>query len=181
MEYTISEVMPGQVVVEFADGSLAAVAVDPTFTTDDIDDAVSYYDPEFQPDPATLINHQVHAGEVRHSVRKAPEPFVAPAEEEVPDVPTGDEAVDYPSKLTLEDLARAQYYASQGDTRLLDAVYSYMEQVDEISPAGEHVEAFVNYIQNVTTTALDKKAASVAEAAEAEDIFDLAVEELENG
>ena len=51
MRYTIKEVMPTQILVEFEDKSKAIVYVGPEASPEDIDDAVSYYDPDFLPDP----------------------------------------------------------------------------------------------------------------------------------
>lgn len=83
MRYTIKEVMPTQILVEFEDKSKAIVYVGPEASPEDIDDAVSYYDPDFLPDPETLINKNISVGEERESTRKknSKEPGIVAREE----------------------------------------------------------------------------------------------------
>jgi len=82
MKYTIKEIMPAQIKVQFEDMSVAIVPVSPDFTPEDIDDAVSYYDKDFQLDPETLINKNISLEELRISTRK---PIVE--RNSVPDIP----------------------------------------------------------------------------------------------
>jgi len=70
MKYIIKEVLPGQIRVEFEDNSWAMVPIGENFSLEDVDDAVSYYDPEFIPDPQTLINSNVSVDLERQSTRK---------------------------------------------------------------------------------------------------------------
>ena len=74
--------MPTQIAVKFEDGSKAVLYVSPEASPEDIDDAVSYYDPDFRPDPETLINKNISVGEERVSTRKEEQKLV----EELPDV-----------------------------------------------------------------------------------------------
>jgi len=180
MEYTITEVLPGQIVVEFADGSLAAVAIDPTFTVDDIDDAVSYYDPEFAPDPATLINNNVEVGQVRASIRKEPEGVEAPPETETEPESLLD--VVYPTEFSTGDILRAQYFASHGDNRMLDALYSAIEETSEIDLSNEEaVQTYLSYFEGIRQSIITQKENQNAAIEESDDIFNLALEELANG
>lgn len=68
MKYTIQEVLPAQIKVEFEDGSWALVPVSPDATKEQIDTAVSQYDPDFLPKPEDLINNNAIVGEIRTSV-----------------------------------------------------------------------------------------------------------------
>jgi len=69
MQYTIQEVLPGQIRVEFEDGSWAIVPILPNSTTEEIDNAVSKYDPDFLPDPETLKNRNIEVGQTRSSAQ----------------------------------------------------------------------------------------------------------------
>jgi len=90
MKYTIKEVMPSQIKVEFENKSKAIVYVSPDASPEDVDDAVSYFDPDYFPDPETLINKNVFVGEERISTRKenTPSEIVEYDKhpEEIPDV-----------------------------------------------------------------------------------------------
>ena len=67
MQYTIQEVLPGQIRVEFEDESWAMVPIHPQATAEEIDNAVSKYDKDFLPDPETLRNPNITVGEQRTS------------------------------------------------------------------------------------------------------------------
>jgi len=67
MKYTIQEVLPGQIRVEFEDESWAMVPIHPQATAEEIDNAVSKYDKDFLPDPETLKNPNITVGEQRTS------------------------------------------------------------------------------------------------------------------
>jgi len=67
MQYTIQEVLPGQIRVEFEDESWAMVPIHPQATAEEIDNAVSRYDKDFLPDPETLRNPNITVGEQRTS------------------------------------------------------------------------------------------------------------------
>lgn len=69
MKYTIQEVLPGQIRVEFEDESWAMVPIHPQATADEVDNAVSKYDKDFIPDPETLKNPNITAGETRTSAQ----------------------------------------------------------------------------------------------------------------
>lgn len=69
MQYTIQEVLPGQIRVEYEDGSWAMVPIFANATAEEIDNAVSKYDPDFLPDPETLKNKNIEVGETRSSAQ----------------------------------------------------------------------------------------------------------------
>ena len=65
--------MPAQIEVEFENQQRAMVFINPDATPEEIDDAVSRYDSDFQPDPETLINKNISVGEERVSKQKIEE------------------------------------------------------------------------------------------------------------
>lgn len=73
MKYTIKNILPAQIEVEFENQQRAMVFVNPDATPEEIDDAVSRYDADFQPDPETLINKNISVGEERVSKQKIEE------------------------------------------------------------------------------------------------------------
>lgn len=67
MKYTIKEIHPTQLKVEFEDESWAMVVIAPDATLEEIDNAVAQFDPDFRPKPEDLINTNVSIGEERTS------------------------------------------------------------------------------------------------------------------
>jgi len=140
MKYTIKEVLPGQIRVEFEDKSWAVVPIHPHATAEEVDDAVSKYDKDFLPDPETLINSNISVGEERNStVLSIPETFsqTGPViENGIPQESLGSEQtpVTTPNRIEfglanpLDILVAAQYYSENGDNRLKDALYIKFQQ-----------------------------------------------------
>ena len=165
MIYTITAVLPAQITVIYADGSVANVPIDPDFTLDEIDDAVSQYDPDFLPDPATLINPLVSVGQTGES---------DPLPVGVGSTPAVEGFTDQdPLSGTITYLA--DYFTRvQGDTSVRDALDQYVFNIvglgSTVSPVG-----FVSHIQE---TEADLIAAGVQSLATAAEIFNLALEEL---
>ena len=87
MKYTITKFLPAQIEVKFENDRKALVFVQPDASPEDIDDAVSRYDPDFQPDPETLINRNVSVGEERVSKQKVEEVVEVEEQEEEEFVP----------------------------------------------------------------------------------------------
>jgi hypothetical protein len=73
MKYTIKEILPGQIRVEYEDNSWAIVPIPPNSTMEEIDHAVSQYDPDFLPSVAELINSNISIGLERISTPKIEE------------------------------------------------------------------------------------------------------------
>ena len=73
MKYKIKKILPAQIEVEFENQRRAMVFINPDATPEEIDDAVSRYDSDFQPDPETLINRNISVGEERVSKQKIEE------------------------------------------------------------------------------------------------------------
>lgn len=70
MKYTIKEILPGQIRVEYEDNSWAIVPIPANSTMEEIDHAVSQYDPDFLPSVAELINSNIAIGLERTSIQK---------------------------------------------------------------------------------------------------------------
>lgn len=132
MKYEIKEVLPAQLKVEFEDGSWALVPISPEATLEEIDHAVSQYDPDFLPDPQTLINPNVSVGEQRESKTLETTQEISQTENFIPveynDLQTVVSAIN-PINLTLSN-----YFESQGDTRIKEAletkVVEYLEKTN---------------------------------------------------
>ena len=165
MIYTITAVLPAQITVIYSDGSVANVPIDADFTQAEIDDAVSQYDPEFLPDPATLINPLVSVGQTSAS---DPLPVGVGSTAEVEGFIDQD-----PLSGTITYLA--DYFTRvQGNTTVRDALDAYVFNVvglgTTLSPVG-----FVSHIEQKQTEQL---AAGVQSLAFADEIFNLALDEL---
>jgi len=171
MKYTVREIHAGQIEVEFEDGSRAMVPIHPQATADQIDNAVSKYDRDFQPDPETLKNKNIAIGEERASAEIPINDLLDETKISPPNTTTtiNDGSSDYVVK-TLPDadmyaigtfaptvatakvdfglahnvdvLATAQYLAENGDSRLKDALYLKVEKY--ISDEKFSLDEFIN-------------------------------------
>ena len=180
MDYIIQEVMVGQIVVEFVDGTRAVVGISTTDTPEQIDHLVSFYDPEFIPPAETTINTFVSVGEER---------CACPMDMETPELDVVEPEVDEStepvvSTFTIESPINdsmlfyyAQKFAAAGDTR-------GSEKLDELMDLyhGELSMETLLFLLDQKTQAVTANQEAVAQAAvEGDDIFNLALEELENG
>ena len=128
MKYKILEIMPGQIRVEYEDNSWALVPIRPNASLEDIDDAVSQYDPDFLTRQEKVINQDIYIGEERTSAKKiiqsslpvvgiSTTPSIAP-------VPV----LSYGQSNPINVVVIAEYYASKGDTRIKDALMKNVEK-----------------------------------------------------
>ena len=174
MEYTVTAVQPGQITVEFADKSRAIVSVLKEHTAEEIDHLVSFYDPDFMPDPETVTNTSVSCGEKRCSCKADHKVTTLQiVEDETPDEPKKEVDLLPPNPTPLLDSAYlafgAFYYASKGDSSVLDELVAACERFyGSIAK-----EDFLNGI-----TMLEEQNAAIEFSAE--DVFNQAMEELEN-
>lgn len=143
MNYTILEILPGQIKVEYEDKSWALVPISPNSSLEDIDDAVSQYDPDFLRPAESVINQEISVGQQRTSVRRTQQEVPAkdedlPAEiqkireelaSQIPDPsPTTTNFNPVMPSIRLgryqtgDIMAIAEYYAINGDTRLKDKI-----------------------------------------------------------
>jgi hypothetical protein len=141
MKYTIKEVLPGQIRVEFEDETWAIVPIHPHATAEEVDDAVSKYDRDFLPDPETLLNVNISLGEERtskalpisesktnlNSIVSTSNTSSTDPELQQDPLPTPNR-IDFGVASPLDVLVAAQYYAENGDTRLKDALYIKLQQ-----------------------------------------------------
>jgi hypothetical protein len=105
MKYTILEIMPGQLRVEYEDKSWAYIPIPPNASLDDIDDAASRFDPEFLPKPEDITPSNIFVGEIRESKRI----------ENISFQPSQTNSVDTFSNLNI---LLSKYFSQNGDNRL---------------------------------------------------------------
>lgn len=120
MKYKIIEVLPAQIKVEFEDNSWALVTISPEATPEQIDHAVAQYDPDFLPKPESLINKNIDVGVERISNPAIESKQLEPPKEEKPDQLL-------PIKANFGIFEIAEYFASNGDNRLKDAINNRIE------------------------------------------------------
>lgn len=159
MNYTILEILPGQIKVEYEDKSWALVPIDAGSSLEDIDDAVSKYDPDFLRPAESVINQEISVGQQRTSVRRTQQEVSAKDEDLPAEIQTELQKIREglstdipdPSPVTTnfnpvmpsirlgryqsgDILAIAEYYAINGDTRLKDKIMEitskYIEQFE---------------------------------------------------
>lgn len=113
MKYTIIEMSPTRIKVEFENNSWAYVPVLPSYSAEDIDHQVSNYDPDFIPNPQIVVNSNVSVGEERTSVRK--QSF----------------KINYTSTDNELIILLANYFSERGDNRLKELVDQKLEDYIE--------------------------------------------------
>lgn len=143
MNYTIQEILAGQIRVDFEDGSWALVPIKEDATLEEIDDAVSAYDPDFLPDPETLKNKKISIGETRTSVKSTSSTSSSTSspvgvgththfideslvEDFTPNIVK--DRVDFGLQNGIDVLALANYYSERGDNRIKDALTLKIEK-----------------------------------------------------
>ena len=116
MRYTILEITPGNIKVRYEDNSWANVPIAPNASLEDIDDAVSQYDPDFLRPAESVVNPEISVGEERTSAKKlAPESSPTPFTPSMP-------LISFGMHSGGDVMALAEYYASQGDNTLKEYV-----------------------------------------------------------
>ena len=182
MDYIIQQVMVGQILVRFDDGSRAMVPIQPTDTPEEIDHAVSFYDPDFAEDNQEEVNPFVSIGERRFSNRlddengeEVSDPNL-PKEEDVENDPVKDAVRLIP----LDDammLYYAQKYSAQGDDRISNALDNLMDTYYvDIEP--ETILGFIERKTTEVTNMQEQMALDLQAIGSGEDIFELALQEL---
>jgi len=115
MKYTITEILPAQIKVDFEDNSWAYIPISPEATPEEIDSAVANYDPTFLPDPQTLINTNISVGEIRESKKIEIDSF-----EPNTYVP--------PDPFTGLNILLADYFIEKGDIRVKEVIHQKLEE-----------------------------------------------------
>ena len=134
MKYTIQEILPGQIRVEFEDNSWAIVPIPPNSSLEEIDNAVSQYDPDFLPSVAESINPDISVGVERTSVQKVEEQKVEePKREKSPpsDLSSKQSFLQNLLKLSLQNYLIAEHFASLGDNRLKELIAEKIKKLVE--------------------------------------------------
>ena len=157
MDYTIQQILPSQIVVQFEDGNRTVVAISSTATPEEVDHFVSFHDPDFYPDPETLVNYNITVGETRTSSR---------INEENP--PSNVEEIPSPRTISpLEDaylIFGAQYLAAQGDSSVLDQIledlgeFSSSDLISRLNKIRENNEEVEAAAEEILQIALDELA-----------------------
>jgi hypothetical protein len=147
MKYIIQEILPGQIRVEFEDNSWAIVPIPPNSSLEEIDNAVSQYDPDFLPSAAELINSNIVVGLERTSVQKIEEQTETVETPSLPDSVPNQSIIEDFSKISLQEYLIAEYFAGLGDNRLKQILVEKIKKLTELSDFS--VE---DMIFNLTTT-----------------------------
>ena len=128
MKYTIKEILPGQIRVEYEDNSWAIVPIPANSTMEEIDHAVSQYDPDFLPSVAELINSNISIGLERTSIQKIEQQ----AEPTPPPTPDPNQIIvqDF-FKVSLQDYLIAEYFTNLGDSRLKEEITKKIKEFVE--------------------------------------------------
>ena len=164
MLYTVTQVLPGQIAVQFTDGTQAIVSIGSDFSQQQIDDAVSYFDPDFLPDPATLINPLVSVGQTSMSDRIA----VGVGSTVIFTLP----ALEFGGLLSGELVFAAEYFVRNGITSVRDALDNYFVTILGDNGNPPDYTGFTSYVNDKTAEALS------AQGVEMEEIFTIAMDEL---
>lgn len=120
MKYTIQEILPGQIRVEYENNSWAIVPIPANSTMEEIDNAVAQYDPDFLPSITESINPNIAIGLERTSTQKEEEPQVE-LESPLPTPPIPQYEVDF-NNITFKHILIADYFSNVGDNRLKEAI-----------------------------------------------------------
>lgn len=125
MKYTIRELLPAQIKVEFENSSWAIVPISPQATAEEIDHIVSQYDPDFLPKPEDLINPNIKVGDERISKQNdASAANVNPVAQNTQiSIPEPIQSIN--TQFGIAEIA--EYFTSKGDNRLKDALYRKIE------------------------------------------------------
>lgn len=125
MKYTILEILPGQIRVEFEDNSWAIVPIVPNATLDQIDNAVSKYDPDFLLKPESIINPDISIGDQRESKKiDTNQPIV---DQSIKKNNTPDYTL-FSKILSPLTIVLSEYFYRNGDSRLRDLLDSKISE-----------------------------------------------------
>jgi len=167
MKYKITAAFPFNIRVEYEDGSWANVPITPEYTLEQIDDAVSKFDPDFLP-VAKKFNPNISVGEERVSSRLERVKNiqnVAPVnlENNFKTTPTSTLPINsiFGKSNPLYATLLANYFSKRGDNRIEEMLF-------------KNLEDFINF-KNITPDQVLNDLNYVSD-----DIFTLAENELKN-
>lgn len=168
MKYTILEILPGQIRVEFEDNSWAIVPIIPNATLDQIDNAVSQFDPDFLLKPESIINPDISIGDQRESKKiDTDQPIVNTNQPIVDQSIKKNNTPDYTlfsrilSPLTI---VLSEYFYRNGDSRLRDLLDSKISELISSSQiSADSLITIINENYNAFNSAEDIMAQAEAE------------------
>jgi hypothetical protein len=138
MKYTITNILPGQVRVEYEDGTWAQFPIRSDASLNSIDIIAGRFNPSFK-DPRELeLNPYIRIGDIR----------------EIKNPPTPEHA-DVPMGFTFNPfyMALAFFLREEGDPRLMDALKADIEK--QIAEWGEKEDLVENAVLSLTEDPLD--------------------------
>lgn len=146
MKYTIKEILPGQIRVEFENKSWAIVPISPNSTMEEIDNAVSQYDPDFLPSIAESINSDIVVGLERISTPKIEEPSPISVEPDQNTNPPPISTVERDfNNISFKTILMADYFASIGDNRLKEDLNAKIDAyVKETNSSVDDILSYLN-------------------------------------
>ena len=145
MKYTILEILPGQIRVEFEDNSWAIVPILPNASLEDIDDAVSQYDPDFLLKPESIINPDISIGDQRESKKVD---NIQPVENQsTPQSNTQDNSLLL-NIISPINLALSEYFHRHGDSRVRDLLDTKISEY--ISSSQISADLLITKISNMS-------------------------------
>jgi hypothetical protein len=152
MKYTIKEILPGQIRVEYEDNSWAIVPIPPNSTMEEIDHAVSQYDPDFLPSVTELINSNISIGLERTSAPKIEEPKVESPQQvlnentNIPQIPSSEKKFN---NISVKTILMADYFSELGDNRLKEDIRAKIDAyVKEFNVSTEGILLQLNPIDD---------------------------------
>jgi hypothetical protein len=128
MDYTVLEVSAGCIQVQYSDGTKQLVYIPNGSTLEDIDDCVSWHDPDFTSPQGEVPN--IDVGVTRTSVRKDI-------------VIQGNYSTTFPRYVDIS--AIATYYSQRGDDRIKDALDARIESF--VSDVDFSIDTILNDIE----------------------------------
>lgn len=161
MKYTILEILPGQIRVEFEDNSWAIVPIVPNATLDQIDNAVSKYDPDFLLKPESIINPDISIGDQRESKKiDTNQPIV---DQSIKKNNTPDYTL-FSRILSPLTIVLSEYFYRNGDSRLRDLLDSKISEfISSSQISADSLITSINENYNAFNSAEDIMAQAEAE------------------
>jgi hypothetical protein len=184
MKYTIQEILPGQIRVEYEDNSWAIVPISANSTMEEIDRMVAQYDPDFLQEKS-LLNSNIKLGEERVSVfedNKNLNPFPPIIqEEEVLNIISPNQNLESPQVQNifgnanlLECFIVSNYFSERGDNQLKDSITNQIEKY--VSESTFSLEKLIDDSKNIFESSSGNKN---FQNIDSERLYNLALEELD--
>lgn len=141
MKYKITDMFPFNIRVEFEDGSWANVPITPEYTAEQIDDAVSKFDPDFLPG-SDKFNKNISIGEERISNKLENQENLIATQNIVSNTIAENTARREPPTIDpirsifgrvnpLYAILLANYFSKKGDNRIEESLSKNLENIIE--------------------------------------------------